>query len=275
MIEKFEASGDTDDEILFKTPHKQKRKLNEDPKPKKRSKNADPECDYDVHDSFIDNTEEKDEEIPEEFTTAKGGFYINTGSLKFKRQINIFEEDTEDMMDMLDNMDAETDTEPEEIVDSEKEETSEGEEENMETEINFSNASVVINKVKKVKKVKTEGKKSPQKKVKAEEKIDPRTSPTKKVKKTEGNLKKVKKAKENADISVVMENAGSSSTPIQEKVVKKTIKKKVDPKSPKPDKSKKAEDGSTTPKNTPTKPNSPRVVNETPKPSVNETPKPM
>merc|ERR1712129_278648 len=67
---------------------------------------------------------------------------------------------------------------------------------------------------------------------------------------------------------------GSSSTPIQEKVVKKTIKKKVDPKSPKPDKSKKAEDGSTTPKNTPTKPNSPRVVNETPKPSVNETPKP-
>merc|ERR1711892_441799 len=295
MIEKFEAGGGTDseDEIIFKTPN-QKRKLQEDPKPKKVKKNADPECDYDVHDSFIDNTEEKDEEVPEEFTTAKGGFYINTGSLKFKRQINIFEEDTEDMMDMLDNMDAETDTEPEEIVDSEKEETSEGEEENMETEINFSNASVVINKVKKVKKVKTEGKKSPQKKVKTEEKIA-KTSPTKKVKKTEGNSKKVKKAdtvkkviaskikktgtvkvkkvkvkkaKENADISVVMENAGSSSTPIQEKVVKKTIKKKVDPKSPKPDKSKKAEDGSTTPKNTPTKPNSPRVVNETPKPSV-------
>merc|ERR1711892_401445 len=275
MIEKFEAGGGTDseDEIIFKTPN-QKRKLQEEPKPKKVKKNADPECDYDVHDSFIDNTEEKDEEVPEEFTTAKGGFYINTGSLKFKRQINIFEEDTEDMMDMLDNMDAETDTEPEEIVDSEKEETSEGEEENMETEINFSNASVVINKVKKVKKVKTEGKKSPQKKVKAEEKIAPKTSLTKKVKKTEGNLEKVKKevkvkkAKENADISVVMENAGSSSTPIQEKVVKKTIKKKVDPKSPKPDKSKKAEDGSTTPKNTPTKPNSPRVVNETPKPSA-------
>jgi len=296
MIEKFEAGGGTDseDEIIFKTPN-QKRKLQEDPKPKKVKKNADPECDYDVHDSFIDNTEEKDEEVPEEFTTAKGGFYINTGSLKFKRQINIFEEDTEDMMDMLDNMDGETDTEPEEIVDSEIEETSEGEDENMETEINFSNASVVINKVKKVTKVKTEGKKSPQKKVRAEEKIEPKTSPTKKVKKTEGNSKKVKKvvaskikktgtvkvkkvkvkkAKENADISVVMENAGSSSTPIQEKVVKKTIKKKVVPKSPKPDKSKKAEDSSTTPKKTPTKPNSPKVVHETPKPSVNETPKP-
>merc|ERR1711892_476393 len=195
MIEKFEAGGGTDseDEIIFKTPN-QKRKLQEDPKPKKVKKNADPECDYDVHDSFIDNTEEKDEEIPDELTTAKGGFYINTGSLKFKRQINIFEEDTEDMMDMLDNMDEESDTEPEQIVASEKEETSEGEEENMETEINFSNASVVINKVKKVKKVKTEGKKSPQKKVKAEEKIA-KTSPTKKVKKkTEGNLKKVKKA---------------------------------------------------------------------------------
>lgn len=147
MIEKFEAGGGTDseDEILFKTPNQKKRKLKEDPKPKKVRKNADPECDYDVHDSFIDNTEEKDEEIPEEFETAKGGFYINTGSLKFKRQINIFEEDTEDMMDMLDNMDQETDTEPEETVDSEIEETSDGEE-NMETEINFSNASIVINK---------------------------------------------------------------------------------------------------------------------------------
>merc|ERR1711892_1188131 len=271
MIEKFEAGGGTDseDEIIFKTPN-QKRKLQEDPKPKKVKKNADPECDYDVHDSFIDNTEEKDEEVPEEFTTAKGGFYINTGSLKFKRQINIFEEDTEDMMDMLDNMDAETDTEPEEIVDSEKEETSEGEEENMETVINFSNASVVINKVKKVKK--TEGNLKKVKKADTVKKVI-----ASKIKKT-GTVKvkkvKVKKAKENADISVVMENAGSSSTPIQEKVVKKTIKKKVDPKSPKPDKLKKAEDGSTTPKNTPTKPNSPRVVNETPKPSVNETPKP-
>ena len=104
MIDKFEA-GSGDNEILFKTPE-QKRKLKDDPKPKKIRKNADPECDYDVHDSFIDNTEEKDEEIPEDFTTAKGGFYINTGSLKFKRQIDIFEENTEDMMD---NMDAETD----------------------------------------------------------------------------------------------------------------------------------------------------------------------
>merc|ERR1712106_43944 len=265
MIEKFEASGDTDDEILFKTPHKQKRKLNEDPKPKKRSKNADPECDYDVHDSFIDNTEEKDEEIPDELTTAKGGFYINTGSLKFKRQINIFEEDTEDMMDMLDNMDEESDTEPEQIVDSEKEETSDGEE-NMETEISFSNTSIVVSeKVKKIKNFqtkklkKTEGgkEKSPTKKLKKTEDGKEKT-PKKKTKKEGGKVKKVvaskiektgtvkvkkvkvKKLKVNGDVSVVMENAASSSTPILENVVKKTIKKKNDAKSPNSVKQKKA-----------------------------------
>merc|ERR1719481_549336 len=58
MIEKFEAGGGTDseDEIIFKTPNQQKRKLKSDHKPKVRKIN-DPECDYDVHDSFIDNTE--------------------------------------------------------------------------------------------------------------------------------------------------------------------------------------------------------------------------
>merc|ERR1711936_1148273 len=150
MIDKFEARGGTDseDEIIFKSPHQQKRKIKDNPKPNKRKKNADPECDYDIHDSFIDNTEEKDEEIPDEFTTAKGGFYINTGSLKFKRQIDIFDEDTENMMDMLDNMDQESDTEPEEetdteenVVDSEIEVTSNAEE-NSEPEISFSDMSI-------------------------------------------------------------------------------------------------------------------------------------
>merc|ERR1712060_81775 len=160
MIEKFEAGGctDSEDEIVFKSPNQKKRKLKADTKPQKVRKTNDPECDYDVHDSFIDNTEEKDEEVPEELTTARGGFYINTGSLKFKRNINIFEEDTEDMMDMLDKMDQETDTEPEEEVDSEIEETSGGEE-NQETEINFSNSNIVVNNVKKIKKTKSEDKK--------------------------------------------------------------------------------------------------------------------
>jgi len=248
MIEKFEAGGGTDseDEIIFKTPNQQKRKLKSDHKPLKVRKINDPECDYDVHDSFIDNTEEKDEEVPDELTTARGGFYINTGSLKFKRNINIFEEDTEDMMDMLDKMDQETDTETEEI-DSEIEETSDGEE-NMETEINFSNTSIVIDHAKKVKKAKAEGDKKLKKlektnKSKASE-TKSKKMVTKKIKKGEGGEKvvaskvrktgtvkvkkiKTKKVKENADISIVMENA-ESSTPIQEKVVKKTAKKKLD-----------------------------------------------
>merc|ERR550534_748866 len=193
MIEKFEAGGctDSEDEIVFKSPNQKKRKMKADMKPEKVRKTTDPECDYDVHDSFIDNTEEKDEEVSEELTTERGGFYINTGSLKFKRNINIFEEDTEDMMDLLDKMDQETDTEPEE-VDSEIEETSEGEE-NHETEINFSNTNIVVNNVKKVKKTKSEDKN----KIKENSKVLAKTSETKgkkvsskKIKKGEGGVVK-------------------------------------------------------------------------------------
>ena len=39
---------------------------------------------YDEEDSFIDNSECFDETVPENVTTALGGFYINTGPLHFK-----------------------------------------------------------------------------------------------------------------------------------------------------------------------------------------------
>jgi len=304
MIEKFEAGGGTDseDEIVFKTPNQQKRKLKSDLKPLKVRKINDPECDYDVHDSFIDNTEEKDEEVPDELTTARGGFYINTGSLKFKRNINIFEEDTEDMMDMLDKMDQETDTETEEI-DSEIEETSDGEE-NMETEINFSNTSIVINRAKKVKKAKagdikkskklekknkaqaseTKSKKIVTNKIKKGEGGSGKKVVASKVKKT-GTVKvkkvKMKKVKENADISIIMENA-ESSTPIQEKVIKKTAKKKLDTNAQKADECstvrsspKKTPIKKISTKKTPTKKN---LTNKTPTkktPNKEGTPKPL
>ena len=80
-------------------------------KQRKSRKKIDPECDYDIHDSFIDNTEEKDEAVPDDLITEKGGFYINTGFLKFKKHVNIFDEDTEDMMDILDEMEEETESE--------------------------------------------------------------------------------------------------------------------------------------------------------------------
>ena len=54
------------------------------PSKKKPNKPVDPEGEYDLDDDFIDDTEVNDEEVPAEVSTAHGGFYINTGSLKFK-----------------------------------------------------------------------------------------------------------------------------------------------------------------------------------------------
>ena len=56
----------------------------EAPAKKKLKKSQDPEDEYDLDDDFIDDTEVNDEEVPAEVSTAHGGFYINTGSLKFK-----------------------------------------------------------------------------------------------------------------------------------------------------------------------------------------------
>ena len=56
----------------------------EAPPKKKLKKSQDPEDEYDLDDDFIDDTEINDEEVPDEVSTAHGGFYINTGSLRFK-----------------------------------------------------------------------------------------------------------------------------------------------------------------------------------------------
>eukprot|EP00092_Neocalanus_flemingeri_P039250 GFUD01042729.1.p1 GENE.GFUD01042729.1~~GFUD01042729.1.p1 ORF type:complete len:191 (+),score=70.58 GFUD01042729.1:180-752(+) len=77
------------------------------PKQQKKNKPVDPEDDYDLDDEFIDDTEVNDEEVPDEVSTACGGFYINTGSLKFKykdglsKEVNQTTPTTEDKEKMM------------------------------------------------------------------------------------------------------------------------------------------------------------------------------
>ena len=73
-----------------------------DTKPKKKVNNkpTDPEDDYDLEDDFIDDTEVNDEEVPDEVSTACGGFYINTGSLKFKYKEGLAKEDANKAMSL-------------------------------------------------------------------------------------------------------------------------------------------------------------------------------
>jgi len=84
----------SDDEDDLKALAAQFEKKYADTKPKKsvakRRKNYDDLGEgYDESDPFIDNSECFDENVPQEITTAYGGFYINTGMLEFKDNKNV------------------------------------------------------------------------------------------------------------------------------------------------------------------------------------------
>ena len=130
LVEKCRDEDQTHLEVntpLKLKPKASKKRLTPTPKKKKRRK-LDEESEYDFDDPFIDDEELTDEEIPPELTTARGGFYINVGALNLiKKPTNIFDEDTEEMMDKLDDMDECTDTEPEGDAQERREEGGEDE----------------------------------------------------------------------------------------------------------------------------------------------------
>ena len=75
-VQKEEDNRDSDIEIIEIEAHEGEGGTS---KKKKPNNPVDPEEEYD-----LDDTEVNDEEVPAEVSTAHGGFYINTGSLKFK-----------------------------------------------------------------------------------------------------------------------------------------------------------------------------------------------
>lgn len=157
------------------------------PSPKKKRRKKDEELEYDIHDPFIDDEEQTDEEIPDELMTAKGGFYINTGNLiLIKKPI---EENTEEMVENLESTDENdcTDTEPEgDAEGTSVDKVDQGEEDEVtltqfpkkpkspKTKVAVKKAFVKVKKVKKissptkvlkkVKKLKLEGSEKPKKK---------------------------------------------------------------------------------------------------------------
>ena len=82
LVQKEESNeGDSDIEIIEIREGSQNKN-----RKKKIVKPADPEDDYDLEDDFIDDSEVNDEDVPEEISTACGGFYINHGNLTFRNK---------------------------------------------------------------------------------------------------------------------------------------------------------------------------------------------
>ena len=58
--------------------------VNSERKKRRDRRKPDQDNEYDLEDSFIDDMENHDENVPDEATTELGGFYINRGSLNLK-----------------------------------------------------------------------------------------------------------------------------------------------------------------------------------------------